>query len=59
MVEFIKNRIEEAGDRSTEEGQAKYLFYFPNKRAKYEKHRVAVERKLTVDGYSRCIVEIA
>ncbi len=59
MDEFIKTRIEGAGDRSIEEGQSKYLFYFPNTRGKYEKHRLKVNQSLTLEGYSRCIVEIA
>ena len=58
MTEFIKAMIEKAGKISEDAGKAKFLYYFPNKHQKYEKHREPVERLLTLDNFDFCIVEI-
>ncbi len=58
MVEFIASRIMEAGDRSIEQGQAKFSAYFPRKTARYENKRPAVEQILRIEGYEDCIVEV-
>lgn len=59
MIEFIASRIMEAGDRSVEQGQAKFKAYFPRKTARYESIRPDVEQILRIEGHEFCIVEVA
>lgn len=58
MVDFIATRIMEAGDRSVEQGQAKFKAYFPRKTAKYENVRPDVEQILRIFDHEFCIVEV-
>lgn len=59
MITFIAQKIEEARDRSLEEGQNKYRAYFvrENARKLYEKrYKEGVDAILEADGYEDCIV---
>lgn len=55
MITFIANRIEDAGSRSIEEGQAKYRAYFISTNL-YLKQKPQVDAILIQDGYEDCIV---
>lgn len=54
MVKFITQRIEEAANRSREEGEAKYDAYFINTHI-YARYRNAVDENLISDGYEYII----
>lgn len=55
MVTFIAIRIQEAADKSLEEGKAKYRVYFVNT-ALYHKWKPEVDAILIQDGYEDVIV---
>ena len=55
MEKFIRSRIEEQADISTEDGIAKYKAYFVNTRI-WKKYRAKVDALLKEDGYEDVIV---
>ena len=55
MSTFIARMIEQAADRSEEQGQAKYRAYFI-KTNLYAKWKGDVDTILTTDGYENVIV---
>lgn len=55
MITFIAGRIEDAGRKSLDEGQAKYRAYFVNI-SLYLKWKADVDAILIQDGYSDCII---
>lgn len=57
IITFIAQRIEEARDKSLEEGQAKYRAYFINTTL-YLKYKPSVDAILLQDGYGDCIVTV-
>ena len=55
MSAFIARMIEQAADRSEEQGKAKYRAYFVNTQL-YAKWKADVDTILTTDGYENVIV---
>ncbi len=55
MITFSASRIEEARDKSLEDGQNKYRAYFVRTKI-YAKYKAGVDAILYQDGYEECIV---
>lgn len=56
MSTFIARMVEQAADRSEEQGKAKYRAYFVATKI-YAKWKADVDTILTTDGYEAVIVE--